>query len=137
VRETAPGRKPPSKRVALAQPRLCKIEDVPKTRTLDQIVAMKEKAARFVRDVVATRSAPMSSSHVARGVCYGKRIEIRNPSSGNTKRTIRRLYMPRPTYAILKTASTNWKRRTKPHDKLDSVLDIVSERTKTRRRRQD
>ena len=102
---------------------------MPKTRTLDQIVAMKEKAARFVRDVVgdperADEFEAMSPEEYA----TGKRIEIRNPSSGNTKRTIRRLYMPRPTYADLKDRIDELEEENQAlSDKLDPVLDIVSE----------
>ena len=90
---------------------------------------MKEKAARFVRDVVgdperADEFEAMSPEEYA----TGKRIEIRNPSSGNTKRTIRRLHMARPTYADLKARIEELEEENQAlNDKLDSVLDIVSE----------
>lgn len=101
---------------------------MPKTRTLDQIVAMKEKAARFVRDVVgdparADEFEAMSPEEYA----AGKRIEIKNPASGSNKRTTRRLQMARPTYKDLKDRIDELEDENQDlNDKLDSVLDIVA-----------
>ena len=102
---------------------------VPKTRTLDQIEAMKGKAARFVRDVVgdperAAEFEAMSPEEYA----AGKRIEIKNPASGTTKRTKRRLQMARPTYKDLKDRVDELEEENEVlNDKLDSVLDIVAD----------
>lgn len=102
---------------------------MPKTRTLDQIVAMKAKAARFVRDVVgdperADEFEAMSPQEYA----AGKRIEIKNPASGNSSRAIRRIRMARPTYADLKDRIDELEEENQVlNDKLDSVLDIVSD----------
>jgi cell shape-determining protein MreC len=102
---------------------------VPKTRTLDQIEAMKEKAARFVRDVVgdperAAEFEAMSPEEYA----AGKRIEIKNPASANSSRAIRRLQMARPTYKDLKDRIDELEDENQDlNDKLDSVMDIVAD----------
>jgi len=90
---------------------------------------MKEKAVRFVRDVVGDpERADEFQAMEPEEYAAGKRIEIKNPSSGNRKRTIRRLCMARPTYADLNDRIAELQEENQTlNDKLDSVLDIVSE----------
>ena len=93
-----------------------------KTRTLDQIRAVQDKAVRFLRDVIgdperAEEFAAMSPEEYAEH----KRVAIENP-------TLRRLHMRRPTYAELKDRVAELEEENQAlNEKLDSIVDIASE----------
>jgi cell shape-determining protein MreC len=90
---------------------------------------MKEKAAQFMRDVVddpdrADDFEAMSPEEYAEH----KRINIKNPSlTGNNKRN-RRSQMKRQSYSDLKDRVAELEEENQAlNDKLDSIVDIVSE----------
>jgi uncharacterized protein YbjT (DUF2867 family) len=101
-----------------------------KTRTLDQVMSMKEKAARFVRDVVgdperAEEFEAMSPEEYA----AGKHITImQNPATGRTTILIEgETLMARPTRADLEDRIADLEDQNQAlNDKLDSILDIAS-----------
>ena len=103
---------------------------MPKTRTLDQVKAMKDKAARFVRDVVGDESrAEEFESMSPEEYAEGKHITIlQNPVSGRTTILIEgETYMARPTRAELEDRIAELEEENQDlSDKLDSILDIAS-----------
>jgi len=104
---------------------------MPKTRTLDQVMSMKDKAARFVREVVgdperAAEFEAMSPEEYAEG----KRITIvQNPRSGRTTILIHGdTTMAKPTRADLEDRIAELEDENQSlSDKLDSILDIASD----------
>ena len=107
-----------------------RLETVAKTKTLDQVQAMQEKAVRFLHDVVddpdrADEFEAMSPEEYAEH----KGVEIENPSPARGKENkTRRLQMDRPTYRELKDRIEELEEENQAlNDKLDSISDIVSE----------
>src|SRR2546425_8871317 len=98
-----------------------------KTKTLDEVQAMQEKAVRFLRDVVgdpdkAEEFANMTPQEYAEH----KRVRIENPALSMTN--MRGGTMARPTRAELEDRVEELEQENQAlNDKLDSILDIAGE----------
>ena len=98
-----------------------------RTKTLDQIEAMKDKAARFLRDVVgdpdrADDFEAMSPEDYAEH----KGIAIENPDP-LTRSKRRRVFMARPTYADLKERIDELEEENQGlNERLDSIVELAA-----------
>jgi hypothetical protein len=113
-------------------PFLAQTVHVPKTKTLDELAAMKDKAARFLRDVVndpdhAEDFEAMSPEDYA----DHKNIQIKNPFSMARFRQkgLQRMATKRsPSKADLEDRIDELESENEAlNDKLDSILDIAAE----------
>ena len=101
---------------------------MPKTKTLDQLVAMKDKAVRFLQQVVgdpgkAEEFAAMTPEEYA----DHKRIKIENPSSGRIERRNASMAKRTMTKAELEDRVSELEDENQDlQDRLDSISDIIT-----------
>jgi hypothetical protein len=102
-----------------------------KIRTRDQVAAMKDKAVRFLRDVVGDPDRAQEFEEMdAEDYAEHKHIQIENPSSRTTihKTGVDNMPLKRTTRSKLQKRIDELESENEAlTDKLDSILDIASD----------
>lgn len=99
-----------------------------KTRTLDQIRTLQEKAVRFLRDVVGDpEKADEFEALSPEEYAEHKRIEIKNPFSVGAQHHSRRITMATTRQKLEERIEELEAENENLQDKLDSILDIAQE----------